>query len=308
MSCTSPVKAYLLEDRAQPVFYRPDPGKRFTEILLPCNGCIDCRTSKARDWAIRCMHELHYHDKSCFLTLTFNDENLFSRSNPWSLDKSELQNFIKRLRFRFSDRKILFLQCGEYGTKEGRPHYHCIIFGHDFDDKEFYKSSDATKYGAGDLYTSPTLSELWPFGFATIGSVTYESAAYVARYCMKKITGPAAENHYMRIDPETGEYFKLEPEFMTSSKRPALGKKFFDDYWRDMFPRDYVISRGKQQPCPTYYALKLLPRVCEKTYEIVREKRALHVENIDPHEQSPERLAVKAECQELRVKRLQRSL
>ena len=75
--------------------------------------------------------------------------------------------------------------CGEYGDKLGRPHYHAIIFGVTFVDKKLWSIRRGN-----NLYRSATLEKLWPYGFSSIGTVNFETAAYVARYVTKKITGP----------------------------------------------------------------------------------------------------------------------
>jgi len=122
------------------------------------------------------MHENQMHEESSFITLTMNDEYLSTRVNPSSLDKTEFQRFMKRLRKRYG-KQIRYFHCGEYGEKNHRPHYHAILFGVDFEDKELFQVRDEIR-----LYTSKTLADLWPYGFVTIGEVTMESCAYVARY------------------------------------------------------------------------------------------------------------------------------
>ena len=165
---------------------------------LPCGQCVGCRLERSRQWAIRCMHEAQMHEDNCFITLTFNPESLDDRSNPWSLDVRDFQLFMKRLRKKYGA-GIRFYHCGEYGELNKRPHYHACIFGFDFPDKRLWKVTNS----GHRLYISESLDELWPFGFCTIGNVTFESAAYVARYIMKKVNGDAAADHYEWIDEDT---------------------------------------------------------------------------------------------------------
>ena len=112
-----------------------------------------------------------------------------------SLNLRHVQLFLKRLRKKFTGVKIRFFCCGEYGPKLGRPHYHLILFGLDFDDKILFK-----KAKSGNLYTSKILSDCWGKGYVTTGAVTLQSAGYVARYCLKKINGQMADAHYLKID------------------------------------------------------------------------------------------------------------
>ena len=140
----------------------------------------------------------------------------------------------------YAPQKVRVFYCGEYGDKLGRPHYHAVLFNFDFKDKVYWRTVNDCKY-----YTSPSLSELWPFGHSTIGAVTFESAAYVARYTTKKITGKDAEAHYKKVDADTGEIVKVLPEFCGMSLKPGIGKPWLDKYGKtDVFPYDECVARG----------------------------------------------------------------
>lgn len=213
---------------------------------IPCGQCIGCRLERSRQWAVRCMHEAKMHEKNCFITLTYNDQNL---PPDKSIHVEHFQNFMKRLRKKYAHKKIRFFHCGEYGEKFARPHYHACIFGLDFSDKKHWRTINENK-----LYTSQTLEELWPFGFSTIGEVTFESAAYVARYVTKKITGKNAIHHYNTINYETGEILsERRPEYVTMSRRPGIGKPWLEKYLSDVFPDDFVLMRGKKLKPPKFY-------------------------------------------------------
>ena len=77
--------------------------------FVPCRKCSECKMSRAKEWAVRLYSELKTTEKSCFITLTYSDEN-----NPIILKKSDFQKFIKRLR---KDYDIKYFACGEYGDK-----------------------------------------------------------------------------------------------------------------------------------------------------------------------------------------------
>lgn len=117
-----------------------------------------------------------------FLTLTYSDANLPPGGN---LVPDDLTKFLKRLRKTYSPDEngltLRYFACGEYGSQTDRPHYHVLVLNQDLNDKRPIKSG--SKY---TLYESSVLSKLWPFGHHALGDVTFESAAYVARYCMKK--------------------------------------------------------------------------------------------------------------------------
>lgn len=134
---------------------------------------------------MRCMHEASQYDRNCFITLTYNSENL---PNGSTLVLSHFQNFMKYLRKEYGP-KIRFFHCGEYGEKLQRPHYHALLFNFDFQDKLLKHTGpprgrfSTFKDKSFKTYTSASLDNLWRKGLADIGSLTFESAAYVARYC-----------------------------------------------------------------------------------------------------------------------------
>lgn len=295
MTCYHPLLAYRNEGKI--VFNKPFVyAKGFN---LPCGQCIGCRLKYSQEWAVRLMHENQMHEESCFITLTMDDKYLASRENPYSLDRSEFQRFMKRLRKRYG-KKIRYFHCGEYGEKNNRPHYHAIIFGMDFEDKELFQVRDEIK-----LYTSESLAELWPYGFVTLGQVTFESAAYVARYVTKKVTGEKAEKHYIRWDPLTGEGTPIEQEYATMSRKPGIGKSWFDKYKTDVYPHDYVvINKHKIRP-PRFYDNQLSEQELEKL-KLKRQEELPEV--IDQYNENMDRLWVEEAVKENRLNILIRDL
>ena len=182
------------------IFKQNDPDI-VQAVSLPCGQCIGCRLERSRQWAMRCVHEAQLHEHNCFITLTYDDTHLPSDQ---SLHYRDFQLFIKRLRKRFPTTKISYYMAGEYGENFGRPHYHACIFGLDFHDKKLWKRTTSGSL----IYRSSDLEALWPFGYSSIGDVNFESAAYVARYIMKKQTN---KQHYQYSDLETGEIIQMTP-------------------------------------------------------------------------------------------------
>ncbi len=190
------------------------------------------------------MHESSQHQANCFITLTYDETNL---PTSGGLDVTHWQKFAKRLRQRIGP--FRFYHCGEYGDLTARPHYHALIFGHDFlKDRKPYSIRRGNQ-----LYTSEVLTQTWGQGLSVIGELTYESAAYVARYCMKKINGKQQKEHYQTVDTRTGEVYQVKPEYTTMSRRPGIGKAWFDKYVSDVYPSDEVIINGKPARPPRYY-------------------------------------------------------
>jgi hypothetical protein len=285
------------------VFHRPMKHGTYEEIELPCGQCVGCRLERSRQWAVRCLHESRLHDRNCFITLTFNDESLNARPNPATVDVRDFQLFMKRLRFRFGQ-GIRFFHCGEYGELYGRPHYHACLFGFDFPDKVHWKTVNEFP-----LYTSKILQELWPYGFSSIGSVSFESAAYVARYIMKKINGEKAFEHYTKYDRETGEILLTrKPEYVTMSRRKGIGKLWIDKYLSDVYVNgeDSVMIRGLKLRPPKYYDSQfeiISPSDLELIKLERKRKAALHADDC-----TPARLRVREKVQLARLKKLPRNV
>lgn len=238
MQCFHPVDAWQNDD-GRIVFTERGGGRA---LSLPCGQCIGCRVERSRQWAMRCVHESRLYERNSFVTLTYNDDNC-----PNSLEYRNFQLFMKKARKKLGP--FRFYMCGEYGERTFRPHYHALLFGLSFDDMYYWRQSES----GCRVYRSSTLESLWTLGNCEIGEVTFESAAYVASYCVKKITGDAAEEHYTRVDSSTGEIVKVLPEFSKMSLRPGIGARFVAKYRDDIYPHDYVIVDGRKVKPPRYY-------------------------------------------------------
>ena len=234
------------------------------------------------------------HDLNSFVTLTYDDKHL---PDDYSVNVRTLQLFFKRLR-KSLPHKIRYFACGEYGDLNLRPHYHALIFNYSPNDKILYKKSNNH-----NLYTSSSLSEQWTFGNAWLGSVTFQSAGYVARYVVKKQYGDLVASHYTRTHPLTGELVRVQPEFCTQSRRPGIGAAWFDKYRGDCFPSDFLIVDEKRISVPRYYSLKLAELELERVKRERKRKALKH-----RSDQTPERLRVREAVQISRVQRLERTL
>lgn len=275
-------------------------------LSLPCGQCIGCRLERSRRWAIRIMHEAKSHKANSFITLTYNEKNLPENR---TLRVEDFQLFMKRLRYWKSEQKngssspLRYFHCGEYGCDDpencrepgcrhtARPHYHACIFGEDFfADRKPWKKTKA----GHQLYISETLSKEWGLGDAYIGELTFESAAYVARYCLKKVTGEQASDHYNEYCPyppfkipnlQTGEFeIKIEthsirkPEYVTMSRRPGIGGPWIEKYLDETYRDDTVIvpRKKKNVECtpPPYYD-KVLEKLDPVLHDQVKKERQL---------------------------------
>jgi hypothetical protein len=297
MPCYHPLQGYRARGGKHIVF-NPKDGWIDQKVQVPCGQCIGCRLERSRQWAMRCMHEASLYEDNCFITLTYNNDHL---PKDGSLHKEHFQKFMKRLRKKHQNKTIRFYHCGEYGEKFRRPHYHAILFNHDFGDKKLFKTEKEIR-----LYTSKELEELWPYGFNTIGDVTFESAAYTARYIMKKQTGKSAEKHYENVDIETGEIHKILPEYNTMSRRPGIGTEWFKKYNKDVYPKDFVTIRGKKLKPPKFYD-RMYEHQYPEDFEKIKDKR-LELMNKNWKDNTPDRLRQKEIVKKAQLDKLKRNL
>ena len=292
-------------------------------MSVACGGCLGCRLDRARAWSIRMVHEAQMWDDNCFVTLTYDEEHMprLWTGGPGTLVKEHFQKSMKRLRKRFPNRQIRYYQCREYGDNLDRPHYHACFFNLDFPDKELLHENEGNF-----LFVSKTLSELWPYGFTTIGEFSLESAGYVARYCLKKVGGNMAQDHYLRCD-DYGVAYWLEPEYNTMSRGSTckehkgmpyqvdcpkcsrgIGRDWYEKYKGDVFPSDEVPvpGSGVHKKAPRYYE-GLYEKYDETDWEMVKELRKQFYK-AHKEEYTPERLMAKYNVKKAQIKSLKRDL
>lgn len=315
MACYKPLKGYK-----DPVSGGLTFNKKGTAQALEvaCGQCLGCRIDHRIMWAIRIVHESYLHLDShgnSWLTLTYRDPSECTDNqlrdghyipSDYSLRPSDVSKFIRALRKKNKDHKIRYFYCGEYGDENQRPHYHVCLFNHSFNDQILFKDDEGFY-----TYTSPSLDEVWPFGFSTVAELNFNTASYTAGYCFKKITGKRAADHYLRCD-EHGEAYWLLPEYIrmsTGREKPCgLGAKFYEKFKRDIFPSDEcpVPGHGTVQLVPRYYQ-NILKTEHPQTLELVQKLRqtfmAAHRADF-----TPERLRDKHVCARARQNQLKRQL
>lgn len=237
MPCFHPLRAWRLVGGSLSLKEPLDESKKEELLRLPCGGCLGCRMSRSREWALRCELELKSHPAACWVTLTYDDEHL-----PPTLQKLHVRAFLKRLRSRFEARKIRFFASGEYGETFGRPHYHCILFGLSQSDVQV-----ECEPRPHPLISGVTIPSVWPFGFVRVDPLSPAAIAYVAGYSAKKIGFKL--NREERIDERTGELYTWEPPFVVMSRKPGIGADagVYRNSWRKS-----AIYNGSEIAVPRY--------------------------------------------------------
>lgn len=297
MACFHPVSAWR-DGSGSVVFV--ERGDVRASLSLPCGRCIGCRLAYAQAWEVRLMHEAQLYEDNCFITLTYDDGRLPSDG---SLHYRDFQLFMKRLRKRYCDRTVRYFVAGEYGDALGRPHFHCALFNVAFrKDRKHWRKTET----GFNVYRSAELEELWPLGHSEIGELTPQSANYIARYVVKKVTGDKADEHYRTIDMDTGAVTWRVPEFCRMSLKPGIGARWFERYYRDVFPHDRVVAGGVRKKVPRYYD-KLMKRRDAGAVEDVKMDREIRARS-RYQDCTPERLAVREVVENARMRYYKRSL
>lgn len=282
-------------------------------LKLPCGQCIGCRLEYSRQWANRCMLELQYHSESWFLTLTYDDAHVpqtaYAKNDDGeaapalTLKPRDLELFWKRLRKEHCNERIRYFACGEYGSSTYRPHYHAIVFGLSLNDLRLYRRSPQ----GYDYFISDSLTQCWGLGFVVVGAVTWDTCAYTARYVMKKLKGQDAQLY---------SDFNLQPEFVRMSRRPGIGRQYYDDH-PDLYDHEYInlstdVGGLKFRP-PRYYDRLFDIDQPEQMAQIkaVRKRMAAAQEDAKSRRSTLdayERLAVEEASMAARIKSLERKL
>ncbi len=310
MACYSPLKGYKDSNGAL-VFKRTSHTVGKMEVA--CGQCLGCRLDRTLMRAMRIVHEscLHANDQgNCFVTFTYRSraectpkqyKNRHYVPDDYSLNYHHFRDFIKRLRRHFPQ-KIRYFHCGEYGDDNLRPHYHACLFNCSFDDQFVYQQEQGLT-----TYESPTLQNLWPYGFCTIGELNYETASYTAGYILKKITGNRALDTYLRND-EYGVAYWVKPPYVTMSLKPGIGAEFYAKFKTDFFPSDEspIPGKGIIHTVPRYYET-ILKSEDSAMFDMVRALRQIYYQT-HKADFTAARLMDKYKCARARQQQRQRTL
>lgn len=257
----------------------------FKYYEVGCGKCEICRTEKSKEWATKAYCESKCWKNKTFITLTYNNKHL---PPDRKLRRSDIQSFWKRLRYhvykhtkkepwgkfpnlimeeiptneleetfgfnskRKNKKVIRYINCGEYGPKTKRPHYHAVIWNFKPDDLRRF-SRDRRGYW---LYTSKKINEIWKYGYVIIGEATTETAAYVARYCTKKFNRTKEEQEKMKRKKQT--------EFIGASSRGFIGYYWWINHYDEIKINQGILMKSKKG---THLA-KVPRAMCKKWKEI----------------------------------------
>lgn len=220
---------------AKPWFVESYNGTYHELLRIPCGSCVGCRLAYSKDWANRCVCESLNYDKSSnwFLTLTYDDENVpVSKKGALTLLPNEITSYMKNLRrqaeYWYNIKGIRFFACGEYGSKTLRPHYHILVFN-----CPVPRGNIVGHNKIGDpFFDTELFKDTWNKGHSVVGEFNYLTAAYTARYILKK-----------QKQTESLVYSDLgiKPEFTRMSLKPGIGVDYFMKNYDSIYENDEII-------------------------------------------------------------------
>ena len=212
-------------------------------VEVPCRKWPDCRKEWLNDIIGRCSAEALVSDYAYVAHLTYRE----GEQGAYELLYSDIQNWMKRL--RKSGHKVRYLVAGEQGSRNGRCHWHVIIFGRGEPPKV---KLDGREYD----------DEWWPHGLVMWQKAHSSSIAYAAKYITKDYDGAvkfaAAHRkqsfHEMSRKPPLGtEYFKRMAEDAVKAGLPPhptyvldwidrKGNRRFWKYWIRDSAKDHYLE------------------------------------------------------------------
>lgn len=241
MSCSRPFKHPTLVDR----FGEP--------IKIPCGSCYSCREDLQRMAVDRMFVAWHSHDVSAFVTFTYDDAHLrfnegFDRP---TLSKQDVHRYLDNIKHRLKKIDFEYFLAGEYGDKFGRPHYHCIFFGLDYQiHKKFFEQS-------------------WKLGSVKVLPVNASCFQYVAKYICQPYAKEYRDSNFYDLG--------LEPPFRKMSR--GLGLSVYREHQEELDRQGYFIFHGKKITLNRYYFNKLILRT--PMIHVAQDKEHFRIEKRD---------------------------
>ena len=254
---------------------------------INCEKCIGCRLDYSREWANRGYLESLSYKHNYFITLTYDEENLYIPEEittkeeityteieeiEWKgcLVPKEIPKFMHDIR-QYFERKlkhkgIRFMACGEYGGEGKRPHYHLILFNAPFPVESFY--NPRINWEKNIYYQNHIIERYWKKGISNICEANWNNIAYVARYITKKVNGKESEDFYAA----QGQI----KEFFRTSRNPGIAKKYYEENKAQIYRDDSIMIRNKKgihYVKPPKYFDKMYEKEHPKEFEKIKQKR-----------------------------------
>jgi len=313
VACFHPISAWPDLKSGRWLFHQSAKHELGARMDTPCRQCMGCRLDLAQEKSLRAIHESMFHERSCFLTLTLDDEHFPSSQDEWV---DTFNRGLKRIRKGLAKRGALVrtMGCLELGGQTHRPHGHLLVWGADYGRDRPVGTGESGSV----CYHSDELFSQWQIGHCSVGDLTEQSAGYVARYTVTKRSKRDAWGEFVDVvHPLTGEIVSLRPSMpwavsrgRGSKGKPGLGgigRRWFDEYGVQALEQGAVIlAGGVRRPVPSYYS-----KLGKRLDPLLGSEAAAAAEvlsNKSWRERTAERLAIREEVFAAKTRSLKRGV
>lgn len=228
-------------------------------VTVACRSCDDCIATRRHGWVARAMAEKATSKHTLCVALTYDDSSQANRDAAAMFCYRDVREFMDRLRSACARQaktaklgyrpSVRFICAGEQGSRNGRCHWHLIL----------YSDLDLTKVGVytlrgrqvsarTDLLTSGKHKRrlnwsLWGKGFVTLQEPDQGGMNYVLSYCLKdQFTHEKSEGTMREARSEdyaTG-LFRM-------SKKPSIGERWLIQKMEDLDAKGAVLPHTQLQ-------------------------------------------------------------
>lgn len=220
-----------------------------------CRRCDECIATRRHGWVARAMAEKATSGHAICLTLTYSDDTEESRQGAAMFAYRDVRLFLQRLRSaaRYEADKpenrwnitpyARFLCAGEQGDRNGRCHWHLILFTNfDVCSLGEYRLRGEVVSNRGDMITEGKRKRrlnwnLWPHGYITIQEPDQAGMNYVLSYCLKdQFTYEKSKGTMREAKSEN-----FATGLFRMSKRPAIGHEFLIGKMESLLEKNSVL-------------------------------------------------------------------
>ena len=189
--------------------------RRMTEMCLSpvqingsevgCRNCWQCKKDRINSLVGRCIAEKMYSKSTLSVTLTYAGGDTH---NSTTLVYDDVQLMLKRLRKDFDVRYIV---AGEFGSKKGRAHWHCVLFFKGVKNKKAVIPDIMDKRLEWKYWQKGPKFDRKPIGFCYFQKPDWQGLAYALKYAIKDQDQRSVSSH------------------LAMSKKPLLGFEYLRD-------------------------------------------------------------------------------
>lgn len=219
-------------------------------VTFACGGCNACVATKRRSWIARAMAEKAMHPETLCVTLTYADDTQFRRDGAAMFRYADVRLFLASLRRQIEYHTgqtglVRFLCAGEQGSRNGRCHWHIILFS-EVDLTTVGEFSDhGRKCTERSDIVSPEDSKeilrrswtMWPHGYVAVQEPDEFGMSYVLAYAVKDQFSAKKSQSTMR--EHKAEAFATG--MFRMSKYPPIGQQYLDERIYSLYERGAVL-------------------------------------------------------------------